>query len=421
MVEHLIDVERVIGSSPIPRTMKPVKILGIETSCDETAISLIEVNEKNETVKILGNTVHSQIDIHTQYGGVFPILAKREHQINLVPVLVKTLTEAGKFEEIKTKVEMTEIEKILNREPELFRHFKKFILNTKKPDIDYIAVTVGPGLEPALWVGINFARALSFTWNIPIIPCNHMEGHILTALIQQKEKSVGKEEIYKLLHKEISYPALSLLISGGHTQIVLVESIGKYKIVGETRDDAVGECFDKIARTLGLPYPGGPQISRLAEQARKMRIVSPEPLPRPMIKSNDMDFSFSGLKTAVLYLTERLKEKNLSLSGDIIKGIARETEDAITDVMVAKMKKAIEKFAVETVIIGGGVIANTHIRKALENLANECSIKILLPQFDHATDNGLMIALAGYFNRSKIVSSDVLLKAIGTLPIGLRI
>ncbi len=415
-----------------------MKILGIETSCDETAISLIAVNEKKETVKILGNTVHSQIDIHAQYGGVFPILAKREHQINLIPVLVKTLMEAGDFEEMKIQTEtadekksvkitskIKEIEQILQKEPELLIHFTKFISKTKKPDVDYIAVTIGPGLEPALWVGINFARALSYAWNIPIIPCNHMEGHILTALIK-KEKTKGEtgndtDEVYKLLHKNISYPALSLLISGGHTQIVLIESIGNYKIVGETRDDAIGECFDKVVRTLGLPYPGGPQISKLAREARERGIASPEPLPRPMIKSDDMDFSFSGLKTSVLYLVERLKKKKVPLSDDIIRGIARETEDAITDVILVKMKKAIEKFAVETIIIGGGVIANTHIREELEKLADECSIKILLPEFDHATDNGLMIALAGYFNRKKSVNSDILLKAVGTLPIGPRI
>lgn len=252
-----------------------------------------------------------------------------------------------------------------------------------------------------------------------------MEGHILTALIK-KEKTTEEtgndaEKVYKLLHKNISYPALSLLVSGGHTQIVLIEKIGDYKIVGETRDDAIGECFDKIARILGLPYPGGPQISKLARDAREAGIASPEPLPRPMIASDNLDLSFSGLKTSVLYLVERLKKKKGSLSDDIIMGIARETEDAITDVIVTKMKKAIEKFAVETIIIGGGVIANTHIREVLEKLAEECSIKILLPQFDHATDNGLMIALAGYFNLPKAVSYDVLLKAAGTLPIGHRI
>lgn len=396
--------------------MKPVKILGIETSCDETATSLIEVDEKSETVKILGNTVHSQIDIHAQYGGVFPILAKREHQINLIPVLVKTLTEARDFGKVKVKINETEIDQILKNESELLPHFKKFISNTKKPDVDYIAVTIGPGLEPALWVGINFARALSHVWNIPIIPCNHMEGHIFTALIE-KEKNGS----YKLLDKKISYPALSLLISGGHTQIVLVENIGDYKIVGETRDDAIGECFDKIARTLGLPYPGGPIISKLAREAREKGIESPEPLPRPMIKSNDMDFSFSGLKTSVLYLTQRLKEKNIPLDNKVVSGIAREAEDSITDVIVSKMRKAIEKFAVETIVIGGGVIANTNIREHLQKLATECSIKILLPQFDHSTDNGLMIALAGYFNKTKSVNSNVLLKAVGTLPIGPRI
>lgn len=383
-----------------------MKILGIETSCDETAVCLIEISGKNEKVKILGNTVHSQIDMHVPYGGVFPTLAKREHQRNLIAVLEKTLKEAGIFEKTTNKIYPPQIDKILEKEPELLTAFKTFINSTKKPDIDFISVTVGPGLEPALWVGINFARALSFVWNIPIIPCNHMEGHILTGLLKHDDGPMHH------LAKP-TFPALSLLISGGHTQIVLIKNIGSYTIVGETLDDAIGECFDKVARMLGLAYPGGPKISKLAAEARTAGIQSPEPLPRPMIDSKDLNFSFSGLKTAVLYLTKRVK-----LDDKIIKGICRETEDTITDVLFAKMHKAIEQYAIETLIIGGGVIANTHIRHALEELANECSIKILLPHTEHATDNGLMIALAGYFNRDKAVDSTVALKANGTLALG---
>jgi tRNA A37 threonylcarbamoyltransferase TsaD len=263
LVERYIDVVDVIGSSPIPRTMK---ILGIETSCDETAVSLIDVNEKINEVTILGNTVHSQIDLHIPYGGVFPVLAKREHAKNLVPVLEKTLVEAKQIakESSTLAVEQKEyLKKVFEYEPELFESFCAYIPTIKKPEIDFIAVTVGPGLEPALWVGIVFARALSYIWNIPIVPTNHMEGHILAALIEKK-----KDNTYTLLDKNISYPALSLLISGGHTQIILVDKIGSYKIAGETRDDAIGECFDKVARTLGLAYPGGPKISKFAEIAR---------------------------------------------------------------------------------------------------------------------------------------------------------
>ncbi|MBX4209384.1 tRNA (adenosine(37)-N6)-threonylcarbamoyltransferase complex transferase subunit TsaD, partial [Candidatus Parcubacteria bacterium] len=387
------------------------------TSCDETAICLVEIDGKAGRMRILGDTVHSQVDVHASYGGVFPALAKREHQKNLVPVLRKTLSEAGVLEESANGTFspdiVSKIDAILEREPELLQAFKAFVPTIKKPDIDLMSVTVGPGLEPALWVGINFARALACAWGVPLVPCNHMEGHILAALIRQENGG------YSLLHDGISYPALSLLISGGHTQIVLVEKIGSYKIVGETLDDAVGECFDKTARTLGLEYPGGPKISKLAALARAEGVQSPEPLPRPMMESGDLDFSFSGLKTAVLYMTKRLREKG-SLDERTIKGICREIEDAVTDVVVGKMRQAIETYAAETLIIGGGVIANSNIRAALETLADECSVRILLPQADHSTDNGLMIALAGYFNRDKAASADTALKAVGTLPIGPR-
>ncbi len=402
--------------------MKTLKVLGIETSCDETAISLIEVDEATRTVKILGNTVHSQIDLHASYGGVFPTLAKREHQRNLVPVLEKTLAAANTLRksaggDASPASDISPaIESILAREPELLEAFKAALPTMARPDIDLIAVTVGPGLEPALWVGINFARALGALWNVPIVPCNHMEGHVLTALV---------DENFKLLDADIAYPALSLLISGGHTQIVLIgdggTGIGTYKIVGETLDDAVGECFDKTARTLGLAYPGGPKISKLAAQARAEGITSPEPLPRPMIESHGLDFSFSGLKTAVLYLTKRLAEKGVPLDERTIKGICREIEDSITDVLIAKMRAAIEKYAVATLVIGGGVISNTHIREALAKLADDCSLRLLLPRTDHSTDNGFMIALAGYFNKDKAVDASTTLKADGTLAIGPRV
>ncbi|HEY0908585.1 MAG TPA: tRNA (adenosine(37)-N6)-threonylcarbamoyltransferase complex transferase subunit TsaD [Candidatus Paceibacterota bacterium] len=359
-----------------------MKILGIETSCDETAISLIEVDPAGTSVRILGNTIHSQVPDHVPYGGVFPMLAKREHEKNLPLVLDRTMDEAG----------------------------------AKSEDVDLIAITIGPGLEPALWTGIVFAKELAQKWNKKIVPAHHMEGHILAALISQ----TADARAYKLLESEIAYPALSLLISGGHTQIVLIDSMGSYKIAGETRDDAIGECFDKVARTLGLEYPGGPKISKLAAQARAENIQSPEPLPRPMMTSNDLDFSFSGLKTAVLYLVQKLVAENggKPLDEKTIKGIARETEDAVTDVVLAKVRKAIEIYGIQSIIVGGGVIANKNIRTRLEELANECSTKLFIPQVDHSTDNGLMIALAGYFNRGKAVDASAELKAKGTLPLG---
>jgi N6-L-threonylcarbamoyladenine synthase len=388
-------------------------ILGIETSCDETAISLIKTDDARNSVRVLGNTVHSQIDVHAPYGGVYPELAKREHAKNLVPVLAQTLEQAQAIvleAHPLTPVQEEALAQIFTYEPELLSAFNALIPTMRKPDIDLISVTVGPGLTPALWVGINFARALSIVWDIALVASNHMEGHILAALIKKTDGT----DTYALLDKDIAYPALALLISGGHTQIVLVEAIGSYTILGQTRDDAVGECFDKIARTLGLAYPGGPKISALAEEARTQNIQSPEPLPRPMIASDDLDFSFSGLKTAVLYLTKKIG----TLTPEQIKGIAREAEDAMTDVLVAKMRKAAEAHNVATIVGGGGVIANTHIRLALESLANECGIALLSPQIDHSTDNALMMALAGHFNRDKALAPGSSLRAYGTLPIG---
>lgn len=400
-----------------------MKILGIETSCDETAISLIETDAVNKTLKILGNTVHSQIDMHVPYGGVFPMVAKREHAKNLIPVLQKTLVPTTSTVNAVSEDTLKTIDTILALDPELLAAFKAYIPTIPKPDIDLICVTVGPGLEPALWVGISFAKALSYVWNIPVVPSHHMEGHVLAALIEKTD-----ENTYRFLDTEIQYPAITLLLSGGHTQIINVNKKGgrfEYGIVGETRDDAVGECFDKVARMMGIPYPGGPKISKLAAEARAAGILSPEPLPRPMIKSMDFDFSFSGLKTAVLYLTQKLtKGENgtvLSLTENQIKGIAREVEDAVTDVIVTKVAAAAEKYIAETLIVGGGVIANTHIRNALEKFCNDSHIKLLLPQTDHATDNGLMIAIAGYFGRAHTVDWQHIPKAKGTVPIGPRL
>lgn len=398
-----------------------MKVLGIETSCDETAVSLIEVEEEANSVRVLAHVVHTQIDLHTPYGGVFPMLAKREHAKNLIPVLRQALEAAGAAKPGATEVDLAAAEETLKLEPELFAAFKAFVPAAERPDIDLISVTAGPGLEPALWVGINLARALGMAWGVPVVAANHMEGHILAAMI--RKIADGGAERYDLLDRRVLYPALSLLISGGHTQIVLMDRVGSYRILGDTRDDAVGECFDKVARTLGLAYPGGPKVSKLAAEARAEGIESPEPLPRPMIDSPDFDFSFSGLKTAVLYLVRRINEgkpEGTPLDERTMKGICREAEDAIADVLVAKLRKAIEAHAVETLVVGGGVVANAHIRQALESLAADSSVKLLLPQTDHSTDNALMMALAGYFHRDEARAAATPIKASGTLPIGPR-
>lgn len=371
-----------------------MKILAIETSCDETAISIVEAkgDTKSASFRVLGDTLLSQVDIHKEYGGVFPMLAKREHAKNLIPILLQTLKEASLWESGTHEIDTERIDTILEREPELLELFKAHIPTVKKPAIDAIAVTHGPGLEPALWVGINFARALAQVWNLPLIPVNHMEGHIFSGILQEKESG----ESYDISFN--SFPLLALLISGGHTELVLVKKWGEYEIVGSTRDDAVGEAFDKVARLLDLPYPGGPEISRLAEQARQHpnkleNVGMSERFPRPMLNSDNLDFSFSGLKTAVLYY---VKDKNLSEEDK--QKIAREFEDAVTDVLVGKTQKALEEYGARTLVVGGGVSANKHIREELEKKLAETNSSVFIPKHNLTTDNAVMIAVAGFYN-----------------------
>ena len=382
-------------------------ILGIETSCDETAICIIETDESSKLpkIKILGNQLYSQIALHAQYGGVFPMMAKREHTKNLLPLLKKCLEEAkiSKIKNQKSKIDEEKIKEILSREETLYEQFTE-LFNLEKPQIDAIAVTKGPGLEPALWVGVSFAKALSELWNIPIIPTNHMEGHIVVAPL---EKTAEKE----YLLKNIPPPSIALLISGGHTQLVLMKSDSDYEIVGNTKDDAIGEAFDKVARLLGLPYPGGPQISKLADIARKNaeqtqtnaeKNKSPYHLPRPMLHSGDLNFSFSGIKTAVLYLVrdilQRQSASDQHLSANVQEEIAREFEDAVVEVIIKKTRQAVEKYNATSIIIGGGVSANKKIREDFKKLSEELNIEFMVPEFSASTDNAFMIALAGYLN-----------------------
>ncbi len=372
-----------------------MKILSIETSCDETAVSIVEAvgGLESPSFKVLGDALFSQIDIHKEYGGVFPMLAKREHAKNLSPILAKAMTDAGLFvtENNSYSVEIwDEIKIILEREEGLYPAFKETFENIKKPELDVIAVTYGPGLEPALWVGISFATALGKLWGIPVIGANHMEGHIASVLIQNQDE------------RKIEFPAMAVLISGGHTEIVKIESWGKYKVIGQTVDDAVGEAFDKVARILGLPYPGGPEISKLAEKARTENIPKVAKLPRPMINSNNLNFSFSGLKTAVLYYVrdnfsgsyENMTEENKA-------DVAREFEDAVVDVIKAKTKGALDENETKTLIVGGGVIANKKIKEVFNNFENEYNgLVVKTPTRELATDNSLMIAVTAYINIS---------------------
>ena len=371
-----------------------MKILAIETSCDDTGISIMEAKKpasrqggtgKSDVFNILANNVNSQVKIHAEYGGVFPSLAKREHQINLPILFEKTLKDA------KTKIEK----------------------------IDMIAVTYGPGLEPALWTGIVFAKEISQKYNIPIVPVNHMEGHMFSIF-------PGKGKTFKIDSDKKIFPMLSLLVSGGHTELILIKDWFKYKKIGQTRDDAAGEAFDKVARMLGLSYPGGPEISRLAniERSDGNNTLSEIPaitLPRPMIHSKDYDFSFSGLKTAVLYLIRDLKEKkpNILDSDDIKKKIACEFENAVVETLVHKTLKAIKQYKIVTLIVGGGVSANDYLQKIMSQKIKEDKLKTKthFPLKSLTGDNAIMIGIAGYFGykNKKFVKKLDSIKAEGNL------
>ena len=401
-----------------------MRILAIETSCDETAIAILECtgDEKSAKFNVLGNALLSQIEIHKEYGGVFPALAKREHAKNLVPILEAAMEEAELLHEdtqaIPEKISAT-VSEILAREPGLSESFFEFVSECEPPDIDAIAVTAGPGLEPALWVGINFAEALSLVWDRPLVAVNHMEGHVLAALARKyKGESIRyKGEILEIC--DVKLPVLALLISGGHTELVLMKEWLEYELVGQTRDDAVGEAFDKVARMLELPYPGGPEISRLAEEMRELRgFTSKFTLPRPMIDSGTCDFSFAGLKTAVLYL---LKNEPTSAQGyreASNKHIAHEFENAVTDVLWKKTAQALEETGAQTLVIGGGVSANTHIRRTFTaNIAKQYSDVILkIPPAELTTDNAIMIAIAGFY-RAQRKEFSIDFKASGNLSL----
>lgn len=373
-----------------------MKILAIETSCDETGIAILEQTGLN-TFTLIGNALSSQIEIHAQYGGVFPALAKRAHAEKMVPMLTQALDEAYLLDvpEIPLHITPEALSFLNEKESQLKENLEPFLTYYQKPDIDYIAVTVGPGLEPALWVGVNTARALAKVWGIPVIPINHMEGHVVTAMISQVESS-SSSKVYQVEKPEL--PILSLLVSGGHTELVLSENFGKYQKIGQTRDDAVGEAFDKVARVLGLPYPGGPAISRLAKEYRDLNKERLFDLPRPMLHSGDYDFSFSGIKTAVLYATRDITDQNTRELTEEEKGsLACEFENAAIEVLVKKTLNAIREHNAQTVVVGGGVAGNTYLREELKkNVEKEFpNITLLFPEPWLATDNAVMIGLAG--------------------------
>jgi N6-L-threonylcarbamoyladenine synthase len=328
-------------------------ILAIETSCDDTSIAILEKKKEGFfCFKILSNIVSSQVKIHRKWGGIYPTLAKRDHQKNLPLVLEKALKEA------------------------------------KNSNIDFLAVTIGPGLEPCLWTGINFAKNLSKKWNLPIVPVNHIEAHILANFLNNE--TISKPSAQTL-------PALCLIVSGGHTQLILMTNIGHYKIVGETRDDAAGECFDKTARILGLGYPGGPAIAKAAKfKVREFKIS----LPRPMLNQKNYDFSFSGLKTAVLYDYKKRSAK-IRKSKKYVRAMAAEIERAIVEVLSRKTFRAAKEYGAKTIILGGGVAANDCLRQSFNLKARDLNLNFLVPPKALCTDNAAMTAVTAFFHWPK--------------------
>jgi N6-L-threonylcarbamoyladenine synthase len=386
-----------------------MRILSIETSADETAISLVEATGEfpKATYEILGNALHSQVELHTQYGGIFPTMAKREHAKAIVPLLKVALEEANLLESSSSDLELEQIEKLyelLSREPDLAETFITFLSTYSLPHIDLIAVTSGPGLEPALWVGINFAKALALVLRAPVIPINHMEGHILASIYDVVQDDALAE---------VLFPTLSLLISGGHTELVLIRDWASYEKVGQTKDDAVGEAFDKVARMMGMPYPGGPEIGKRAKTAREQKLPPfKADLPRPMIHSKDLDFSFSGLKTSVRNAIE-----GKELSEDDKNALSRDFEDAVTEVLLKKTQDALTTHGAKTLIVGGGVSASSRIREVFLTslLSSHPDIEVYFPQPKLSTDNSIMIALAGHAHHANASTAGAiaLIKADG--------
>ena len=332
-------------------------ILGIDTSCDDTSVAVVRNGKE-----ILSNIVSSQIKIHSRYGGVVPELASRRHLEMIWPSTNEALKQAG----------------------------------ISLMDINVIAVCHGPGLIGSLLVGVCYAKALSFASSIPLVAVNHLEGHIFSAW---------------LLDEPPEFPFLALIVSGGHTCLVMVEGFGKYHEIGKTRDDAAGEAYDKVAKLLGLPYPGGPVIDRLAGYSK-----ADIGFPRPMLNEG-FDMSFSGLKTAVrLYVEEKCKKG--ALKEDEIALVCRSFQEAVTDVLVKKTEKAARKFALQNIVLSGGVSANRRLRQKMMEMAEKNGFKLFVPPVKLCTDNAAMIAAAGFFYfKNNIFASDDL-TATAYMPLG---
>ena len=329
--------------------MKDIIILGIESSCDETSVAIVKNGRE-----VLSNVINTQISIHELYGGVVPEIASRNHVENISPVMKEALKEA----------------------------------NIKIDDVDGIACTYGPGLVGALLVGVSYAKALSYAANKPLIGVNHIQGHIAANYIT---------------YKDLKPPFLTLLISGGNTQLVLVKDYTEFEILGKTRDDAVGEAFDKIARVIGLGYPGGPKMDKLAQDG------TPN-IDLPKVHIEGLDFSFSGLKTAIINLHHKTPDINKA-------DLAASFEKDVAEILLENTKKAVKETNINKIALAGGVSANSYIRKAFKELEEKEDIKVYYPELKLCTDNAAMIASAGYYNFLKGNFSDLKLNAVPNLKL----
>ena len=336
-----------------------MRILGIESSCDETGIAIYD-DEKG----LLAHQLYSQVKVHADYGGVVPELASRDHVRKTLPLIDAAFAQAGCGPE----------------------------------DLDGIAYTAGPGLVGALLVGTSIGRSLAYGWDIPAVAVHHMEGHLLAPMLEENVPE---------------FPFIALLVSGGHTMMVKVAGIGQYEVLGESVDDAAGEAFDKTAKLLGLDYPGGPRLAKMAEQGVAKRFV----FPRPMTDKPGLDFSFSGLKTAILYFIQKKVKENPNFIEENLADICASIQFTIISILMAKLKKAVKDTGITQVAIGGGVSANSGIRDALKQAEHTLGWTTYIPKFEYTTDNAGMIAITGYHKYLKQDFADITVVAKARLAI----
>jgi N6-L-threonylcarbamoyladenine synthase len=314
-----------------------LKVLGIETSCDETGVAIYD-----SEAGLLADCLYSQVEIHAKYGGVIPELASRDHIRKTLPLIEEVIAKAG----------------------------------IAASEIEGVAYTAGPGLVGALLVGASIGRTLGMAWDVPTIGVHHMEGHLLAPMLEAEPPQ---------------FPFVALLVSGGHTQLVKVEGIGRYQLLGESLDDAAGEAFDKVGKMLGLPYPGGPHVARLAQSGDPTRFD----FPRPMVNRPGLDFSFSGLKTYARNTITSLRDDAGELAEQDVADVARAFEEAVVNTLSIKCRRALEETGYKTLIIAGGVSANLRLREVLEEAMTKVNGRLFYAQLKYCTDNGAMIAYAG--------------------------